>query len=784
MTGIPHLGVDLGEWLINPRWATAVLGALSLAACADVSPVASPEIGSSASVAVTPTPAATDCAVLHVERRPGNRLEASIAASTGCAGDLVPRLSKAELRVESGRPMDPIRISIALENASTELDFGSDVGIVLDLSAAITDRGGNAAPNGSPYVVAGNADAVTPASHPVPGAPIWLYGPELDADDNSPARLLESQEKSSPRTLDLRVHPSVKSVTIPIRVHAGAMLYRGLAATLPSDSRVLAIARHKEGSQLAVFGDSIVEGAVFVAPDGQAMTVWIGPDGKPDRAVFPGHVVLFANWDESAVDIAVVKADSSIQIFERVSVQQPPTASTGLRLNRGVSAEPRGLIAVDPFTMAALFKIGSVTISATGCGAASLAAIGTGGLAIPVATVACGSFLLESVSILAPSVGEHPIARTSLDALQITECATGALLDDHCWALVIGMSLEEMAENEALMQRFSVPINQAGLLLRAGSVGGVLELGTLGGAESSALDINGNGQIVGWSSLPNGDTRAFLWSPGTGMRSLGTLGGENSVAYGINDRGEVVGTSQLSNRLWRAFLWSPTGGMRDLGALSGLNSEALDINESGVVVGTDNTTGSKRAFVWTEVGGMRYLALSAEGGTSAAYGINNAGDIVGWTSRCFSCSGTAAHWNAVGVYTQIHPPFFGNPESRALDINDAGQVVGYAYGNRARPFIWPAPDGLQPACLLSGGDGRAQGISNTGRIVGMGSTSFSSPPIYTRPVRCRVGASVGEELPRLSEQEGAVEKINDSGYAVGFLSNAKRQVRAVRWRLP
>ena len=72
------------------------------------------------------------------------------------------------------------------------------------------------------------------------------------------------------------------------------------------------------------------------------------------------------------------------------------------------------------------------------------------------------------------------------------------------------------------------------------------DLGTFGGLRSHASDINAQGQVVGWSSLPgtsslpNGETHAFIWEAGT-MTDLGTPGGRFSFAGGLNDSGQVVG---------------------------------------------------------------------------------------------------------------------------------------------------------------------------------------------------------------------------------------------------
>ena len=56
------------------------------------------------------------------------------------------------------------------------------------------------------------------------------------------------------------------------------------------------------------------------------------------------------------------------------------------------------------------------------------------------------------------------------------------------------------------------------------------------------------------------------------MRDLGTLGGTTSAPTGLNDAGQVVGSSTLADGSTHAFLWTPTDGMDDITIVSGIRS--------------------------------------------------------------------------------------------------------------------------------------------------------------------------------------------------------------------
>src|SRR2546430_43611 len=68
----------------------------------------------------------------------------------------------------------------------------------------------------------------------------------------------------------------------------------------------------------------------------------------------------------------------------------------------------------------------------------------------------------------------------------------------------------------------------------------LVDLGTLGGTTINAAAINASGQVVGAASL-SGDCclfHAFLYSNGR-MNDMGTLGGDDSIAHDINSRSDV-----------------------------------------------------------------------------------------------------------------------------------------------------------------------------------------------------------------------------------------------------
>jgi probable HAF family extracellular repeat protein len=197
--------------------------------------------------------------------------------------------------------------------------------------------------------------------------------------------------------------------------------------------------------------------------------------------------------------------------------------------------------------------------------------------------------------------------------------------------------------------------------------GQVIDLGTLGGAQSTARSINDSNAVVGWSEIVGGNYRAYIYSQGV-MTDLGTLGGNYSIAESINNLGDVAGSSKdASGKQW-ATLWD-NGTAQSLGWLG----SASDINELGQVVGSGNNNG----YLYSH--GIAYnlnsLIDPSSGLTiTSANGINDLGQIVGQACDSFGdCSAV--------LLTPVP-----EPETYGMMLAGLG-IIGYAVRRRKQRLL-------------------------------------------------------------------------------------------------
>ena len=133
--------------------------------------------------------------------------------------------------------------------------------------------------------------------------------------------------------------------------------------------------------------------------------------------------------------------------------------------------------------------------------------------------------------------------------------------------------------------------------------GGVMrDLGALqNNGTSVAWAINSAGVVTGVSSVTASSVHAFLWSASGGMVDIGSLGGAGSGGEAINDAGEVVGSSTTSTGDLHAFIYDH-GVMTDLNTEIASGSgwsltEARGINASGQIVGRGEINNVRHAFL-------------------------------------------------------------------------------------------------------------------------------------------------------------------------------------------
>jgi probable HAF family extracellular repeat protein len=310
----------------------------------------------------------------------------------------------------------------------------------------------------------------------------------------------------------------------------------------------------------------------------------------------------------------------------------------------------------------------------------------------------------------------------------------------------------------------------------------VEDLGALAGDSSSvAWAINASGDVVGWSMGPAG-TRAFLHTGASGMVALPGLPDKpRTVARDINDAGIIVGSANAGGTdLGHAVRWS-NGSVEDLGTLgTGFYSEAWGVNNLGQVVGWSYTNGGSgltgvHGFLYSQAEGL--VDLTPDSDTGSARDINDAGQVTGYKTALFGYH--AFRWQG-GTFADLGV-LSGFAHSFGWAINASGQVTGNstsASGNNERLFRSNDGGGLQDL----GGVGEhnvAWGINASGQVVGTKGQSQSRAVLYTdvaglQDLNTLIDPSLGWVLL-------AANDINDSGQIVGnAFNNFTGQTHAVR----
>ena len=219
----------------------------------------------------------------------------------------------------------------------------------------------------------------------------------------------------------------------------------------------------------------------------------------------------------------------------------------------------------------------------------------------------------------------------------------------------------------------------------------------------TAANLNESGTVVGYSGMSDANGagyRAAMWDA-SGMHNLGTLGGNESYAFDINESGTVAGSSLTGTPGGQAHatLWQG-GSIVDLGA-----GRAVSLNDHDQVVGQRDD----RAALWN---GTQVSFLDAAG--SWASDINNDGWVVGSVLVDAAAETTSARLWFGGQTVDLNS--FLSQAARdagwmlnsASAINEHGWIVGTAYNaalNSGRAYVLSIPAVPEPgsiALMLAG----------------------------------------------------------------------------------
>lgn len=236
--------------------------------------------------------------------------------------------------------------------------------------------------------------------------PLSLCRVALPTSDSSPSEPIGPQIPS--------VGPDASSTPErPSTAEAFVSTY-GVAAAVTDNDKYAAIAVHESGEKLVAMTDvdasgtvSRVSGAIWISPEDEALVVYSGPDGLPDRAVIGDVVLLFSNYTRDAVDVAVVVGDGSVQIIRDTPVD-PDDLAELRTLQARISGRPgspglsKPAVGTMRFSVASTLKIAALLLRLVGCALKVMHA-----MALPpaliLAVLPCTSALISLVDVLIDS---------------------------------------------------------------------------------------------------------------------------------------------------------------------------------------------------------------------------------------------------------------------------------------------------------------------------------------------------------------------------------------------
>ena len=233
------------------------------------------------------------------------------------------------------------------------------------------------------------------------------------------------------------------------------------------------------------------------------------------------------------------------------------------------------------------------------------------------------------------------------------------------------------------------------------------------------IDVNNHGLVFGMSggpAFPWPNLNAILWSKDKGITMLDLPPGwDRCISRGINDCAKATGwyVDKATDHS-EPFYWTASTGMVALPTPGSYYGSAEDINNHGAIVGH---SGGK-AVVWNPDGTVKELMSFPFGPYGSGKLINDAGQVVGGAYG-YDTYDKLLLWNPDG--SRIPLGTLGGTWAWAYSMNNLGQVGGVSAiypGGPGYSFIWTVETGMQEFFLPAGYHANLNDVNNVGQIVG------------------------------------------------------------------
>ena len=239
----------------------------------------------------------------------------------------------------------------------------------------------------------------------------------------------------------------------------------------------------------------------------------------------------------------------------------------------------------------------------------------------------------------------------------------------------------------------------------------------------------------------------------------------NLFPNGLNDSGQVVGVGYNTSGDF-PFLYSG-GSVQNLGNL-GADAGAVGLNNAGQVVGWSQTApgSAQRAFLY-RAGVMQDIGTLSGYNGAGATAINASGQIAGFASYLGE---TRALLYNNGIIQDLGT--LGGASSTSRGLNDSGKVVGWSYTSSGLTHAFSYTGGiLQDLGTLGGNSSVANAINNSDQIVGYAETSAGQPRafLYSAGVMYDLRGGDGSVAHGINDDGQIVGSADVSGVAHAFI---------------